>query len=161
MIKYKNFGEQRDHSAISWSGNGLPSWAPAAAIIPALLATILLFVDQHITALIVNRKDNKLKVSQTNNHAVISKRGCLLIVYNENEYERKIILFYFFPLCRKGQATILIYSSLVVLSSSTLPLVCRGLLEPPLSQFPTSSLSTSTPPALPQEKGQSSSESGD
>ena len=56
-------------------GNGLPSWAPAAAIIPALLATILLFVDQHITALIVNRKDNKLKVSQTNSRAVISKRG--------------------------------------------------------------------------------------
>ena len=43
-------------------GNGLPSWAPPAAIIPAILATILLFVDQHITALIVNRKDNKLKV---------------------------------------------------------------------------------------------------
>ena len=56
-------------------GNGLPSWAPAAAIIPALLATILLFVDQQITALIMNRKDNKLKVSQTNSRAVISKRG--------------------------------------------------------------------------------------
>ena len=43
-------------------GNGLPGWAPVAAIIPALLATILLFMDQQITALVVNRKDNKLKV---------------------------------------------------------------------------------------------------
>lgn len=43
-------------------GNGLPSWAPIAAIIPALLATILLFMDQQITALVVNRRDNKLKV---------------------------------------------------------------------------------------------------
>ena len=44
-------------------GNGLQGWAVAAAIIPALLATVLLFMDQQITALIVNRKDHKLKVS--------------------------------------------------------------------------------------------------
>lgn len=44
-------------------GNGLPKWAPVAAFIPALLATILLFMDQQITALIINRKDHKLKVS--------------------------------------------------------------------------------------------------
>ena len=43
-------------------GNGLPSWAPAMAIPFAILATILLFMDQQITALIVNRKDHKLKV---------------------------------------------------------------------------------------------------
>ena len=43
-------------------GNGLPRWGPVGAIIPALLATILLFMDQQITALVVNRKDNKLKV---------------------------------------------------------------------------------------------------
>jgi hypothetical protein len=42
-------------------GNGLPSWAPAMAIPFAILATILLFMDQQITALIVNRKDHKLK----------------------------------------------------------------------------------------------------
>jgi hypothetical protein len=34
-----------------------------AAIIPSLLATILIFMDQHITAVIVNRAENKLKVS--------------------------------------------------------------------------------------------------
>ena len=34
-----------------------------AAILPALLATILIFMDQQITAVIVNRKENKLLVS--------------------------------------------------------------------------------------------------
>ena len=43
-------------------GNDLPRWAPVGAIIPAFLATILLFMDQQITALIINRKDHNLKV---------------------------------------------------------------------------------------------------
>jgi len=34
-----------------------------AALLPALLATILIFMDQQITAVIVNRKENKLKVN--------------------------------------------------------------------------------------------------
>jgi hypothetical protein len=42
-------------------GNGLPSWAPFMALPFAVLATILLFMDQQITALIVNRRDHKLK----------------------------------------------------------------------------------------------------
>lgn len=33
-------------------------------VIPALLATILIFMDQQITAVIINRKENKLKVSK-------------------------------------------------------------------------------------------------
>lgn len=37
-----------------------PWWTIIAAIIPALLATILIFMDQQITAVIVNRKENKL-----------------------------------------------------------------------------------------------------
>ena len=36
-----------------------------AAIVPALLATILIFMDQQITAVIVNRKENKLKVNSS------------------------------------------------------------------------------------------------
>ncbi|KAK3787792.1 hypothetical protein RRG08_038497 [Elysia crispata] len=36
-------------------------WLSIAAIIPALLCTILIFMDQQITAVIVNRKENKLK----------------------------------------------------------------------------------------------------
>ena len=33
-----------------------------AALLTALLATILIFMDQQITAVIINRKENKLKV---------------------------------------------------------------------------------------------------
>ncbi|KAK9509940.1 hypothetical protein O3M35_004824 [Rhynocoris fuscipes] len=36
-------------------------WTIPLAIIPALLGTILIFMDQQITAVIVNRKENKLK----------------------------------------------------------------------------------------------------
>lgn len=38
-------------------------WLAIAAIIPALLATILIFMDQQITSVIVNRESNKLKKS--------------------------------------------------------------------------------------------------
>jgi anion exchange protein len=38
-------------------------WVVFPAIIPALLATILIFMDQHITSVIVNRRENKLKKS--------------------------------------------------------------------------------------------------
>ncbi len=36
-------------------------WCVFAAILPAMLATILIFMDQQITAVIVNRKENKLR----------------------------------------------------------------------------------------------------
>ncbi|XP_045033859.1 electroneutral sodium bicarbonate exchanger 1 isoform X3 [Daphnia magna] len=38
-----------------------PWWTIPAAIAPAMLATILIFMDQQITAVIVNRRENKLK----------------------------------------------------------------------------------------------------
>uniref|UniRef100_A0A7N9CU77 Anion exchange protein n=1 Tax=Macaca fascicularis TaxID=9541 RepID=A0A7N9CU77_MACFA len=38
-----------------------PWWVCLAAAIPALLVTILIFMDQQITAVIVNRKEHKLK----------------------------------------------------------------------------------------------------
>lgn len=38
-----------------------PPWTTIAAVLPALLGTILIFMDQQITAVIVNRKENKLK----------------------------------------------------------------------------------------------------
>lgn len=41
---------------------GNPWWVYLAAALPALLVTILLFMDQQITAVIVNRKEHKLKV---------------------------------------------------------------------------------------------------
>ncbi|TMS01730.1 Sodium-driven chloride bicarbonate exchanger [Larimichthys crocea] len=39
-----------------------PWWTLLVAAVPALLCTILIFMDQQITAVIVNRKENKLKV---------------------------------------------------------------------------------------------------
>lgn len=41
---------------------GNPWWVYLASFLPALLVTILIFMDQQITAVIVNRKENKLKV---------------------------------------------------------------------------------------------------
>uniref|UniRef100_A0A0K0FUB6 Anion exchange protein n=1 Tax=Strongyloides venezuelensis TaxID=75913 RepID=A0A0K0FUB6_STRVS len=41
--------------------NGNPWWTALVAFIPALLACILIFMDQQITTVIVNRKENKLK----------------------------------------------------------------------------------------------------
>merc|ERR1719239_403259 len=38
-----------------------PTWVIFASVVPALLAVILIFLDQQITAVIVNRKENKLK----------------------------------------------------------------------------------------------------
>ncbi len=40
-----------------------PTYMWIAALLPALLATILIFMDQQITAVIINRKENKLKVN--------------------------------------------------------------------------------------------------
>ena len=42
--------------------NNNPMWTALLAVFPALLGTILIFMDQQITAVIVNRKENKLKV---------------------------------------------------------------------------------------------------
>lgn len=39
-----------------------PWWTVLAALIPALLCTILIFMDQQITAVIVNRNEHRLKV---------------------------------------------------------------------------------------------------
>uniref|UniRef100_A0A1I8AU18 Anion exchange protein n=1 Tax=Steinernema glaseri TaxID=37863 RepID=A0A1I8AU18_9BILA len=41
--------------------NGNPWWTAPMAAVPALLACILIFMDQQITTVIVNRKENKLK----------------------------------------------------------------------------------------------------
>lgn len=40
-----------------------PWWVCLAAAVPAVLVTILIFMDQQITAVILNRKEYKLKVS--------------------------------------------------------------------------------------------------
>uniref|UniRef100_A0A2K5IQE5 Anion exchange protein n=1 Tax=Colobus angolensis palliatus TaxID=336983 RepID=A0A2K5IQE5_COLAP len=45
-----------------------PWWVYPASILPALLVTILIFMDQQITAVIVNRKENKLKGTESDRH---------------------------------------------------------------------------------------------
>ncbi|XP_041720662.1 sodium-driven chloride bicarbonate exchanger-like isoform X2 [Coregonus clupeaformis] len=40
---------------------GNPWWTTLVTVIPALLCTILIFMDQQITAVIINRKEHKLK----------------------------------------------------------------------------------------------------
>ena len=57
----------------TWEGRGWfvapftnPWWTIPAALAPALLATILIFMDQQITAVIVNRRENKLRVRDRN-----------------------------------------------------------------------------------------------
>ncbi|KAG5181559.1 bicarbonate transporter [Tribonema minus] len=39
----------------------LPPWARAAALVPALMSTVLLFMDQNITVRLVNAREHKLK----------------------------------------------------------------------------------------------------
>ncbi|XP_020292594.1 sodium-driven chloride bicarbonate exchanger isoform X3 [Pseudomyrmex gracilis] len=46
---------------IIWPFQRNPWWSAIVACLPALLGTILIFMDQQITAVIVNRKENKLK----------------------------------------------------------------------------------------------------
>ena len=55
---------QTDRSWLIDPLGGNPWWSIFFAIIPALLATILVFMDQQITVVIVNRKEHLLKVLQ-------------------------------------------------------------------------------------------------
>uniref|UniRef100_A0A665VZP7 Anion exchange protein n=1 Tax=Echeneis naucrates TaxID=173247 RepID=A0A665VZP7_ECHNA len=57
--EFKPTSPQRSWFILPFGGN--PWWVYLAAILPALLVTILIFMDQQITAVIVNRKEHKLK----------------------------------------------------------------------------------------------------
>ncbi|XP_053991841.1 sodium bicarbonate cotransporter 3 isoform X8 [Hylaeus volcanicus] len=50
-----------DRGWVIWPFQNNPWWSAIVASLPALLGTILIFMDQQITAVIVNRKENKLK----------------------------------------------------------------------------------------------------
>lgn len=56
-----------------------PWWLILAAIIPALLAVILIFLDQQITAVIVNRKENKMKKG-VGYHLDMAVLGIIIII---------------------------------------------------------------------------------
>ncbi|XP_057207299.1 solute carrier family 4 member 4a isoform X2 [Triplophysa rosa] len=57
--EFKPTSPNRGWFVLPFGGN--PWWVYLAAALPALLVTILLFMDQQITAVIVNRKEHKLK----------------------------------------------------------------------------------------------------
>ncbi|KAF3701820.1 Electrogenic sodium bicarbonate cotransporter 1 [Channa argus] len=57
--EFKPTSPQRGWFIPPFGGN--PWWVYLAAALPALLVTILIFMDQQITAVIVNRKEHKLK----------------------------------------------------------------------------------------------------
>ena len=59
--KFATTKENRGWIIHPFAKNPMYMWF--AALLPALLATILIFMDQQITAVIVNRKENKLKVN--------------------------------------------------------------------------------------------------
>ncbi len=70
-INYLNNNKVPGDFKPTWEGRGWiinpihpdnPWWIIPGAMLPALLATILLFLDQQITSVIVNRRENKLKV---------------------------------------------------------------------------------------------------
>ncbi|XP_076452517.1 electroneutral sodium bicarbonate exchanger 1-like [Babylonia areolata] len=58
--QFKPTRDDRGWVVNPWSDRN-PWWLTLAASVPALLAVILIFMDQQITAVIVNRKENKLK----------------------------------------------------------------------------------------------------
>ncbi|PVD39088.1 hypothetical protein C0Q70_01716 [Pomacea canaliculata] len=68
LLNNNNYRRHRICSLHAMTGAGLltpwsdknPWWLILAATIPAVLAVILVFMDQQITAVIVNRKENKL-----------------------------------------------------------------------------------------------------
>ncbi|PIK59524.1 sodium bicarbonate cotransporter [Apostichopus japonicus] len=59
--EFKPTSNERDYWVVPLFAPKNPWWSIILAILPALLATILIFMDQQITAVIVNRKENKLK----------------------------------------------------------------------------------------------------
>jgi len=65
-----------------------PPYMWIAALLPALLATILIFMDQQITAVIINRKENKLKVikfsfllSKNQTFQIHRKDAVIILIY--------------------------------------------------------------------------------
>jgi hypothetical protein len=58
----------------------LPVWARWGAILPALLATVLLFLDQNITARLVNNPRYKMKKGRTMGNVLDGMHGDMLVL---------------------------------------------------------------------------------
>ena len=48
-----------------------PHWTIPAAVLPALLITILIFLDHQITGVIVNRRENKFKKGENGSSTLV------------------------------------------------------------------------------------------
>lgn len=76
---------------IIWPFEGNPLWSAVGAGLPALLGTILIFMDQQITAVIVNRKENKLKVSGRDASVVTPLSILVNVIHEMNAKEKRMI----------------------------------------------------------------------
>lgn len=81
-----------------------PWWTTIITVVPALLCTILIFMDQQITAVIINRKEHKLKVlSHTDWNQIRSAMRLLGEVHQKGKFANLHIFAP--PLFRKAAAT--------------------------------------------------------
>ena len=55
---------------VPFFNSSCPWYLYVAAAVPALLLTILLFMDQQITSVIVNRSEHKLRVGDKKLHSI-------------------------------------------------------------------------------------------
>lgn len=55
-------------------------YVAAAASLPAVFYTILIVMDQQITAVIINRKDNKLRVGKFGVNVFVAKKKKVIII---------------------------------------------------------------------------------
>ena len=56
-------------------------WLIPLAVVPAMLGMILIFLDQQITSVIVNRKEHKLKVINFILKPFLPKLFCCSVLY--------------------------------------------------------------------------------
>lgn len=70
---------------------GNPVWTLIVAPLPALLATILIFMDQQITAVIINRKEHKLKV-HIKHQTCVSQYPCFILPSFEIVFNAQFLL---------------------------------------------------------------------
>uniref|UniRef100_A0A5F8GUD2 Solute carrier family 4 member 5 n=1 Tax=Monodelphis domestica TaxID=13616 RepID=A0A5F8GUD2_MONDO len=79
-----------------------PWWIYPASALPALLVTILIFMDQQITAVIVNRKENKLRGAESDGHHRLHPDGDLCLPGSHPEVHPNACALWSLPLhgCR-------------------------------------------------------------
>lgn len=128
-----------------------PWWWYLASFVPALLVTILIFMDQQISAVIVNRKENKLKVWKQ----FIYVLHIILSITNPS-----ITTFSIHGLCRKVAATTWTCSGWVSWWLCAPLWVCPGTWQLRSSPSHTSTLWRWRARAVPLGSSRSSLESG-